>query len=46
LHFALETRWQQFGQFLNDSLIGFLNENPNFSYENLDNLYDNLRVSL
>jgi len=32
LHCALETRWQGFGQFLND----FIYENLNFLHENLD----------
>jgi len=38
---ALETRWQQFGQFLNDVLNDFLYENFNFLDENLnENLND------
>jgi len=36
LHCALETCWQQFGQFLNDFLHDFL-------YENLSCLYENLK---
>jgi len=45
LHCALETRWQQFGQFLNDFLNDFLDD---FFYENLDFLYgsENLRFSV
>jgi len=39
LHCAVETRWQRFGQFLNDFLNdflnGFLHENLNFLCENL-----------
>jgi len=35
LHCASETRWQRFGQFLNDFLNDFLYENHNFLYENL-----------
>jgi len=34
LHFALETRWQRFGQFLNDFLNDFFNDFlNNFLYE-------------
>jgi len=50
LHWALETRWQRFGQFLDDFLNDFLNElinnffnfiykNPNFLYDFSDFLY-------
>jgi len=50
LHCALETRWQRFGQFLNDFLNDFLYdfpyENLNFPYENLNCLYENLGFSL
>jgi len=50
LHCTLETRWQRFGQFLNDFLDDFLNdflyENLNFLCENLNFLYENLRFSL
>jgi len=35
LHCALETRWQRFGQFLNDFLDEFRHKNLNFLYENL-----------
>jgi len=43
LHCALETRWQQFGQFLNDFLNDGLND---FLYENLNFLHKKLRFSL
>jgi len=33
LHCASETRWEQFGQFLNDFLDDFLYENLHFLYE-------------
>jgi len=55
LHCALETRWQRFGQFLNDFLNDFLyaSENLNFPYEfvnylceNLNFLHENLRCSI
>ena len=36
LHCAVETRWQRFGQFLNDFVNGFLHENLNFLSENLN----------
>jgi len=36
LHCVLETRWQRFGQFLNDFLNDFLN---NFLYEIFNFLY-------
>ena len=39
MHCALETRWQRFGQFLNDFLNDFLDKNLNFLYENLNFLY-------
>jgi len=43
---ALKTRWQQFGQFLNDFLkdfeSDFLYEKLNFLCENLNFLYENL----
>jgi len=35
LHFALETRWQRFGLFLDDFLNSFLYKNLNFLCENL-----------
>jgi len=43
LHCALETRWQQFGQFLNDFLDDFLDT---LLYKNLNILYENLIFSL
>jgi len=50
LHYALETCWLRFGQFLNDSINDFFNdflyENLNLLYENLNLLYENLRFSL
>jgi len=46
LHCALETRWQRFGQLLDDFFNDFLNENLNFLYENLNFFYENLRFSL
>ena len=42
LHCALETRWQRFGQFLNDFLNDFLYENLDFLFENLIVFYENL----
>jgi len=43
LHCALETRWQQFGQFLSDFLNDFLND---FLHKNLNFLYENVTFSL
>jgi len=44
LQCALETRWQRFGQFLNDYLRDlpndFLYENLNFRHENLNLLFE------
>jgi len=48
LQCALETRWQRYGQFLNDFLNDssfpndFLYENLNFFYENLNFFYENI----
>jgi len=36
LHCALETRWQRFGQFLNNFLNDFLYEILDFLYENFN----------
>jgi len=36
LHCALESRWQRFGQFLNDFLNDILYEILDFLYENLN----------
>ena len=51
--FFRNSRWQRFGQFLNDFFndflyenINFLYENHDFLYENLNFLYENLRFSL
>jgi len=37
---ALETRWQRFGQFLNEFLNDFLCANLDFLYENHNFLYE------
>jgi len=42
LHRALETRWQRFGQILNNFLKDLLND---FLYENPNSLNENLRFS-
>jgi len=43
MHWALETRWQRFGQFLHDFLNDFLNY---YLYENLnDFLHENLNLN-
>jgi len=41
LHYALNPRWQRFGQLLNDFRNNFLQENLDFLCENL--IYENLR---
>jgi len=41
-----ETRWQRFGQFLDEFLNDFLCENLDFLYENLNFLHENFRLCL